>query len=799
MTTANPYVTPKYAWRTPVSGDNDWYTEQASMLSCIDADLFSCSAETSAGITYVETNSAYWDSTHQTVSSNSATWVSIPISAISAFDEVEIITEGVPIGNQRSFGAKETNWTDLGQQAGEDIILSLCNVGNGVVLAGTYNGGKILRSTNYGFTWEDLGQQATQTEIRSLCYLGNEVTLAGTYNGGKVLRSTNGGVTWTDLGTPATGEQYVLNFTYAASGIVLGGTAPNGHIIRSTDEGATWADLGQQGSHGNIWWIEYLENGIVLAGTGTTAGHIYRSTDYGVTWADLGQIGSKTDVRSMVYLGSGVVLAAAYGSNPGNADNGDIYRSTDYGATWVDLNVVGDIDGIREFAYLGNGVVLVGIDPVNAANDTLFRSDDYGNTWYQEGQLATGGAGLPWSIVNLGDGTALIGTGANNDGHIWRYSFSDPVSGYIGTLERVVEANSGTWGVVESNSATWDSNPVDWPAWNDSNIGWDSGWIRPVANQSAHDRLAHGLTAEPAFAFLWAKGIGDTGEQIMTCEWDFQAGANGCRIIEMNSTNITIHGHKNTIWGTDLEATVTLTYKEPFYRVLAITKAADFDSGWMSLSATNSGTQVTVAHGLGASPDFYTLEFSDTNDGSGDRGYLMRGSRGFNGNTPTIVVDYDATNIVFSLATIQVSNYYDYNNVSQDNLVVLGQPMTGWWYKLKAWSWTPSFTSDWVGIDGFNPVVLVKHSLGKIPYLYLLEFSKASDGSDDIVPMMATDSDNQLGTGCGGDYGIHFQWIGDNYATIKFPFNTNQAANYEDSDGTFQNLDGGYVRLKLWA
>jgi len=86
MATANPYITPRYEWRTPASADPDWYTEQASMLSSIDDDLFNCSATTSAGIVYVETNSAYWDSTHQTVSSNSAYWNSThqTVSAESA-------------------------------------------------------------------------------------------------------------------------------------------------------------------------------------------------------------------------------------------------------------------------------------------------------------------------------------------------------------------------------------------------------------------------------------------------------------------------------------------------------------------------------------------------------------------------------------------------------------------------------------------------------------------------------------------------------------------------------------------
>jgi len=49
------------------------------------------------------------------------------------------------------------NWTDLGAQFGEGSILSLAYLGNGIVLAGTETGAKILRSTDYGLTWQDTG------------------------------------------------------------------------------------------------------------------------------------------------------------------------------------------------------------------------------------------------------------------------------------------------------------------------------------------------------------------------------------------------------------------------------------------------------------------------------------------------------------------------------------------------------------------------------------------------------------------------------------------------------------------
>ncbi|MDI6754950.1 MAG: hypothetical protein QME78_11240 [Thermodesulfobacteriota bacterium] len=139
------------------------------------------------------------------------------------------IAYGALIGIQEFFGKK---WADLGQQAAQTEILSLAYLGNGIALAGTCEGGKILRSTDYGATWADLGQQAAQTHIFSLAYLGNGIALAGTYPNGKILRSINYGATWADLGQQAA-QTHILSLAYLGNGIALAGTIPNGKILRS--------------------------------------------------------------------------------------------------------------------------------------------------------------------------------------------------------------------------------------------------------------------------------------------------------------------------------------------------------------------------------------------------------------------------------------------------------------------------------------------------------------------------------------------------------------------------------------
>ena len=125
-------------------------------------------------------------------------------------------------------------WSDLGQQFSQTEIRSLAYLGNGVALAGTAGGGKILRSTDYGATWSDLGQQFSQTHIFSLAYLGNGVALAGTGQNGKILRSTDYGATWSDLGQQFSQTQ-ILSLAYLGNGVALAGTAEGGKILRSSN------------------------------------------------------------------------------------------------------------------------------------------------------------------------------------------------------------------------------------------------------------------------------------------------------------------------------------------------------------------------------------------------------------------------------------------------------------------------------------------------------------------------------------------------------------------------------------
>jgi hypothetical protein len=75
----------------------------------------------------------------------------------------------------------------LSQRLGtETSVLSLADLGGGVVLAGTSLTGQIYKSTDSGATWALSQRLGSETSVRSLSDLGGGVVLAGTSLTGQI-------------------------------------------------------------------------------------------------------------------------------------------------------------------------------------------------------------------------------------------------------------------------------------------------------------------------------------------------------------------------------------------------------------------------------------------------------------------------------------------------------------------------------------------------------------------------------------------------------------------------------------
>lgn len=277
---------------------------------------------------------------------------------------------------------------DLDSLDTDNQIYSMCNVGDGIVLAGG-TGAYILRSEDYGVTWDQIATSSFVTN--AICDIGNGIVLAGGYsfnNLNDIFRSTDSGETWTPIDISG-GSLQISSICYLEDGIVLigtKGTFGNGDVYRSTDYGVTWSKI-EMSDNTEISAICYLENGIVLASPRGTSNDLYRSTDYGATWdtISVSTMPDNVDIISLCSIGNGIALAGAIGSST------ILYKSTNYGVTWSVINVITPVGSpyISCFSNVGDGIVLLTITGSGSAEQNgVYKSTDYGATWTMTEQMS---------------------------------------------------------------------------------------------------------------------------------------------------------------------------------------------------------------------------------------------------------------------------------------------------------------------------------------------------------------------------------------------------------------------------
>ena len=274
-------------------------------------------------------------------------------------------------------------------------VLSLINLGNGIVLAGGSHANHpgIFRSTTNGTgTWTTFDVStlvASTTGVNGFVSPSPGVVLAVGFAPAFVLRSMDYGLTW----SLAYNMQNASGTAPVDCGngtiLVAHSRATDCHIARSTDLGSHWAYSALLAGATAALSMAYLGNGVVVCGTSGNAG-IYRSTDYGTTWSLVRNVDNASEVRSMVYVGEDIVIA---GSGP----NGWLEISTDAGLTWAPLTQLSAVTVYSLFS-LGNGIVMAG-----TGNECkVFRSLDFGASWAEFDRLDATGYVLSFAAMDNG-------------------------------------------------------------------------------------------------------------------------------------------------------------------------------------------------------------------------------------------------------------------------------------------------------------------------------------------------------------------------------------------------------------
>ncbi|MEA3479077.1 MAG: hypothetical protein U9R60_12905 [Bacteroidota bacterium] len=325
-----------------------------------------------------------------------------------------------------------------------------------VILAGTYNNCKFLRSIDEGQTWTDIGAQYPPSDVLYTGTWTNSYVMGETIQGGTsgamgvVLSGTvDTRLAYTPAGPPEKVFQVgevVIGLSSGAystitgkgslsecgiseiasmgdTGIAIAGVFSyieiKGNVLRTTDKGLTWTDLGVLFGAHDIYAVEYLENGICLAGSQPLS-HVFKSTDFGLTWYDKGNLETpNSTITGFAYVGNGICLASTYWYNEGtSAHQGSIWRSIDYGNNWTKVLASNPAENwyLETVHYLENGICLAG----GGFWGNIWRSINYGQTW--EVTRPTAYAHYIVSFAYLGSGICLAGgTYSGGTGHnLWR-------------------------------------------------------------------------------------------------------------------------------------------------------------------------------------------------------------------------------------------------------------------------------------------------------------------------------------------------------------------------------------------
>ncbi len=243
---------------------------------------------------------------------------------------------------------------------------------DGIAVAGLYNGGHILRTTDYGVTWSLATDTPAQT-FRGFAYCENNVIVG--FGPSYIVRSTDTGSSWTIASTSTT-IGVGARPTYIGNNTVIGGGA-SGIILKSTDCGANWTTIAGVPQY-SVNSITDIGGGVLIAqGASSTAplAVILRSTDAGEHWDVVTP--SFTTIVSAVYGGRGIAKIGEGAAVSFWAGSAVVYRTTDYGLTWQYVYGHPTETQTGLYGIIGDGIVLFHTYP----SGLNYISRDYGETW----------------------------------------------------------------------------------------------------------------------------------------------------------------------------------------------------------------------------------------------------------------------------------------------------------------------------------------------------------------------------------------------------------------------------------
>lgn len=280
------------------------------------------------------------------------------------------------IGNESAFDAyRRIVFNDIGSSfslsyvdATQSIVYGIKHIGYGIVLAGSFNGGRLLRSDNYGSSFLNLGQLYGQTQLTWFLPMPDRSIICLTSPNGKVLRSIDMGLSFSDLGSPSAATRYSAA-GYSSAGIIMASSTTGSILIRSTNYGTSFSVGTIPFGQAQLRFIFHTPSGRWFAGGASTNVLIY-SDDDGVSWVNNGVVLAGTIPQYMAVGSKGqlcLILNAGVSSY--------VATSFDGGFSWSISSIIAA--ALTFVAFLSDTKVIA--LPSNSTN--VYISDNGGKTF----------------------------------------------------------------------------------------------------------------------------------------------------------------------------------------------------------------------------------------------------------------------------------------------------------------------------------------------------------------------------------------------------------------------------------
>lgn len=253
-------------------------------------------------------------------------------------------------------------------------LMSIMSLGSGVLVAGSTNTGKILRSTDNGLTWSIVQSCSNPiAQVRVYTMVGSTTTLFATQsNSATAYKSTDSGATWSTFTLPYSNPRSFLALD--ASTYLVG--SGSDYVKKTTDGGANWTT--PTGAPSVCYAIDIID-GVVFAAPADNT--IYKSTDNGTSFSAISGSYLSYQIQDFAKIGSTIF---AFGSNYNSKHN--IIKSIDGGDTWSTVyqfpTAIGTVSCMDVFAAHPK---ISGRYFISSNSGALLITNDNGATWHSFG------------------------------------------------------------------------------------------------------------------------------------------------------------------------------------------------------------------------------------------------------------------------------------------------------------------------------------------------------------------------------------------------------------------------------